>query len=118
MDVRMNSVDCLHVHVVHRQLVYNKEEFGWGMEIAGVLALNALVPVFFVFPAMFFLADLRLDGNYHRPTKQQFSDLWQMVQLQSVFQPMAFVAFYNMLQIPNAAWRNFLILGVRYATHV
>jgi len=32
----------------------------------------------------------------------------------TVYQPMAFIAVYNMLMIPNAAWSSFLLLGLHF----
>jgi len=91
-------------------VVYNKEEFGWGLDISHVLAVNGLAAVVFIFPFMYHLGDPHSHEEI-RPLRVQLADLWKMVQLRSVYRPMAFIAVYNMLMIPNAAWSNFLILG-------
>lgn len=38
-------------------LLYNKEEWGWGLSIGQIFTLNALVPVLLVFPFLYHLSD-------------------------------------------------------------
>lgn len=41
-------------------------------------------------------------------TKDQCSEIWNTVCSRSVWQPLAFVYIYNVLQVGNAAWREYL----------
>ncbi len=52
-----------------------------------------------------------------KSTKDQCREIWNTVCSRAVWQPMAFVYIYNILQIGNAAWREFLrsILQFTYA---
>lgn len=46
-------------------------------------------------------------------TKEQCSEIWNTVCSRAVWQPMGFVYLYNVLQVGNAAWKQFLktVLG-------
>lgn len=43
-----------------------------------------------------------------KSTSDRVGDIWATVQSRSVWQPMAFVYLYNLLQVGNGAWRQFL----------
>ena len=44
-----------------------------------------------------------------KSTKEQCGEIWSTVCSRAVWQPMGFVYIYNVLQIGNAAWREFLV---------
>lgn len=48
-----------------------------------------------------------------KSTKEQCGEIWTTVCSRAVWQPMGFVYLYNLLQVGNAAWREFLksVLG-------
>lgn len=94
-------------------VLYNKAQWGWGLAIAHIYLVNALVAAVCVFPFTYHLDDPNRVESV-RPLKEQLGDIWHMVQRRTIFRPMAFVAIYNMLMIPNAAWSNFLILGLKF----
>lgn len=57
-----------------------------------------------------------LDEERHLPlpsTQQQCLEIWRTVCNRSVWQPMGFIYLFNLLQVKNAAWRQFLqtVLG-------
>ena len=68
-----------------------------------VTALGTL-PIL-LWPLIFTLAE---DRTAWVPLEQQLSEIWNLVCRQSVWQPMAFVYLFNLLQVTNAAWRQFL----------
>mmetsp|Transcript_6833 Transcript_6833/g.16772 ORF Transcript_6833/g.16772 Transcript_6833/m.16772 type:complete len:574 (+) Transcript_6833:150-1871(+) len=43
-----------------------------------------------------------------RSTKEQCHEIWTAVCSRSVWQPLAFVYFYNVIQVGNAAWNQYL----------
>lgn len=45
---------------------------------------------------------------------EQLDEIWQTVQLQSVWRPMAFVYTFNLFQVPNVAWQSFLQLNLEF----
>lgn len=51
-------------------------------------------------------------SHHHRQvlpsTKEQCQDIWNAVCSRAVWQPMAFVYLFNLLQVNNAAWKQFL----------
>lgn len=44
----------------------------------------------------------------------QLLEIWDTVQLTSVWKPMAFVYIYNLLQVPNVAWQSYLQLNLEF----
>lgn len=44
----------------------------------------------------------------------QLHEIWETVQLQAVWRPMAFVYIFNLFQIPNVAWQSFLQLSLHF----
>ena len=52
-------------------------------------------------------------SNTH-PIWIQLNDIWETVQLKSVWRPMLFVYTYNLFQIPNVAWQSYLQLTLHF----
>jgi hypothetical protein len=52
-------------------------------------------------------------SNTH-PVLIQLNDIWETVQLKSVWRPMLFVYTYNLLQVPNVAWQSYLQLTLKF----
>ena len=46
------------------------------------------------------------------PIRSQLHEIWQTVQLKSVWQPMTFVFLFNLFQVPNVAWQSYLQLSL------
>jgi len=94
-------------------LLYNTSSWGWGLTIAQLFALNALIPLFGVVPASWWLEELA--SKIPAPTLwQQFESIWKTLQLRAVWYPMIFIYTYGVFQIPNAAWTNFLVVGLGF----
>eukprot|EP00547_Thalassionema_nitzschioides_P003550 CAMPEP_0194207934 /NCGR_PEP_ID=MMETSP0156-20130528/6547_1 /TAXON_ID=33649 /ORGANISM="Thalassionema nitzschioides, Strain L26-B" /LENGTH=571 /DNA_ID=CAMNT_0038934811 /DNA_START=48 /DNA_END=1760 /DNA_ORIENTATION=- len=47
-------------------------------------------------------------------TRDQCQEIWTTVCSRAVWQPMGFVYLYNVLQIPNAAWKEFLKTALHF----
>ena len=54
------------------------------------------------------------DRNETHPVFIQLNEIWETVQLQAVWRPMAFVYLYNFLQVPNVAWQSYLQLSLNF----
>lgn len=70
-----------------------------------IVAAMAVAPVI-ISPLIYFLRDdtpVKL-----RSIRDRCNDIWTTVKTRSVWQPMAFVYIYNLLQVSNGAWRQFL----------
>lgn len=52
-------------------------------------------------------------SNTH-PVLIQLNDIWDTVQLKSVWRPMLFVYTYNLFQVPNVAWQSYLQLTLKF----
>ena len=75
-----------------------------------ILAL-ALAPLV-IFPLIYFLKDET--PAKLRSVKDRCNDIWTTVKSRSVWQPMAFIYFYNLLQVSNGAWRQFLKTNLQF----
>ena len=75
-----------------------------------VFCLLALFPLS-ILPLVYCLGEVR-DAPV-ASTKEQCNEIWNTVCSRSVWQPMGFVYVYNVLQVGNAAWREYLktVLG-------
>lgn len=95
-------------------VVYNKDEWGdFYLPIRLVFFINGAIPLVFLLPVVPYLLEL----DTHCQAKnfyQQCRELFEVVQLRSVWQPMTFVYVYNALQLTNAAWMNFLVEGLHF----
>jgi len=70
------------------------------MVLCGVLPIVVMIPLIVMFVE---------DYNPAVPsTKEQCKEIWSTVCSRAVWQPMSFVYLYNILQIGNAAWREYL----------
>ena len=75
-----------------------------------VIAIMALLPLAML-PLIYNLWEMK--NQSIKPTKDQCGEIWTTVCSRAVWQPMGFVFLYNLLQVGNAAWREFLktVLG-------
>jgi hypothetical protein len=58
------------------------------------------------------------DAALLKNVKKQLGDIWETVQLKSVWKPMAFVYVFNVLQTPNVAWQSFLQLSLHFEPYI
>jgi hypothetical protein len=71
-----------------------------------IVCLLCFIPFSVMTPLIYYFAE---DANIPiPPTSHQCQEIWSTVCQRSVWQPMAFVYGYNLLQVSNAAWRQFL----------
>lgn len=69
------------------------------------IAIMAMLPMMIV-PLIYNLGEIR---NVPRnTTAEQCLEIWKTVRSRAVWQPMGFVYLYNVLQVSNSAWRQFL----------
>lgn len=50
-----------------------------------------------------------------KPTSEQCLEIWKTVCSRAVWQPMGFVYLYNLLQVSNSAWKEFLKSGLGFS---
>ena len=94
-------------------ILYNTDEWGWGLTINQLFLLNALIPLTGVVPAIWNLIELA--ATKAAPTLyEQWQSIWSTLQLMAVWWPITFIYTYNVFQIPNAAWTNFLVIGLGF----
>ena len=70
-----------------------------------IVQLMALVPMLMLYP-IYHLYELK--NAEIKSTQSQCQEIWNTVCSRAVWQPMGFVYIYNVLQIGNAAWKEFL----------
>ncbi|KAL7555414.1 hypothetical protein ACA910_017423 [Epithemia clementina (nom. ined.)] len=71
-----------------------------------VIVLALVCIPFFVLPLIWWLAEAQVEV---KPVREQCQEIWNTVCLRSVWEPMAFLYIFNLLQVTNAAWRQFLV---------
>lgn len=108
----IRAFGCL-IGAILGTLLYNTSSWGWGLTIAQLFVLNALIPLFGVVPSAWWLDELA--SNLPAPTlSQQIDSIWKTLQLRAVWYPMIFIYTYGVFQIPNSAWTNFLVIGLGF----
>ena len=70
-----------------------------------VIFLLAVLPLS-ILPLVYMLNDVQ--NGHVRSTKEQCQEIWTTVCSRSVWQPLAFVYIYNVLQVGNSAWNQYL----------
>ena len=86
----------------------------WSFDIAQIFLLDALIPMIcmtFVLWGLVELASLKAIPS----TAEQLFEVWRLLQLRAVWQPMIFIYVFAVLQIPNSAWSNFLVWGLGFS---
>ena len=81
--------------------------------IGQMFVLQAAVPIVclgvFLWPLLEFSPALAVPSF-----EDQLAEVWATLQLRAVWKPMIFVYCYDVLQIPNSAWSNFLVWGLGF----
>jgi BT1 family len=73
---------------------------------ASIVMFMAVFPILSVIPLWFLLEEER---NIRLPsTMDQCREIWKTICSRAVWQPIGFVYLYNIMQVPNAAWRQYL----------
>lgn len=70
-----------------------------------VITLLSILP-FSILPLIYWLGEVR-DAPI-ASTSEQCNEIWKTVCSRAVWQPLGFVYLYNVLQVGNGAWREFL----------
>ena len=78
-----------------------------------VIFLLSVLPLS-ILPLVFSLGEVRY--GQVRSTKEQCQEIWTTVCSRSVWQPLAFVYVYNVLQVGNAAWNQYLLTTLEFST--
>jgi hypothetical protein len=72
---------------------------------ASIVTLIFSIPL--IMPLLLYM--LQEERNYPvRPVKDQCAEIWKTVCSRSAWQPMAFMFVFNLMQVSNAAWKQFL----------
>jgi hypothetical protein len=71
-----------------------------------IVTLMALLPMIMLVP-IYNLYEVK--NAPVKATREQCGEIWNTVCSRAVWQPMGFVYIYNVLQVGNAAWREFLM---------
>ncbi|GKY92020.1 hypothetical protein MPSEU_000173600 [Mayamaea pseudoterrestris] len=78
-----------------------------------VVLLLSLLPLC-ILPLVYLLKE---EKHAIRPsTKEQCLEIWRTVCSRAVWQPMGFVYLYNVMQVGNAAWREYLVTVLHFTS--
>lgn len=86
----------------------------WSFDISQIFLLNAMVPTICMSFVVWPLVELA-SINAVPSTIEQLAEVWRVLQLKAVWQPMAFIYLFSVLQVPNSAWSNFLVWGLGFS---
>lgn len=78
-----------------------------------VILLLCVLPLM-ILPAVYVLFEVK-DAPVSS-TRDQCLEIWNTVCSRAVWQPMAFVYIYNVMQVGNAAWREFLVTVLEFTS--
>ena len=85
----------------------------YSMDIGQIFLLDAVVPIVSMTFCSWPL--LELVGTHLVPTfSEQMKEVWRLLQLKAVWYPMIFIYTYGILQVPNQAWKNYLVYGLGF----
>ena len=79
---------------------------------ATIVSLLMMVPVFLLPLIVCLQEDHEKDPP---PVQAQCAEIWRTVCRRSVWQPLAFCYIFNLLQVSNAAWRQFLSTNLQFS---
>jgi MFS family permease len=94
-------------------VLYNSSSWGWGLTISQFFLLGALLPATTLLPVSPFSLEIKPKSTRYPSFHEIVMDIWRILQLRVVWHPMIFIFSYNMLQVSNASWTNFLVEGKR-----
>lgn len=85
----------------------------WSYDISQIFFLSAIIPIFTII--FFFWGLVELSTSSIIPTfREQLSEIWRVLQLEAVWKPVIFIYSFNVFQINNPAWSNFLVYGLGF----
>jgi MFS family permease len=70
----------------------------------------------FLYPLQEFAPHKRGFTDVGHAVRALLGDIWQVLQLRAVWRPMAFLFVYNVMQVPNPAWSNFIVVGLGFSS--
>lgn len=94
-------------------VLYNQDDWGWGLPIYGIFLINGLLPILTIGP---FVRDM-VETQLEEPPSlsKQISSIWELVQRKAVWKPCTFIFIYNMFFVTNPAWNSFLVDGLGFS---
>jgi MFS family permease len=85
----------------------------WSYDISQIFFLSAMIPIFTL--VFFFWGLVELSTSSIIPTfQEQLMEIWRVLQLEAVWKPVIFIYSFNVMQINNPAWSNFLVYGLGF----
>ncbi len=91
-------------------LLFNTADWGWGLTVTQLCMLVGVIPLVTLLPSLWSLEELA--SRKPVPSVPEIAtDTWNTLKLRAVWHPTIFIFTYYALQVPNAAWTNFLVEG-------
>ena len=94
-------------------VLYNQDDWGWGLPMWGIFLINAIVPVLIIAPFLYPLVEVTLEEP--PPLTEQVRSIWELVQQKAVWMPCTFIYLYNVFLVQNPAWNSFLLAGLNFS---
>ena len=94
-------------------ILYNKSDWGWGLDIWAIFLLNAFFPLLIITPWVFYLIEIK--SEVPPSIRVQLAAIWELVQKKAVWLPCSFIFIFNCLLLTNLAWNSFLVDGLNFS---
>lgn len=126
---------CIQKHHCISLICYNMCFRNWQLSLTQVFLLNGCIPLLIAIPPIWHLNEIYNHGvnetsssthssitENHKQLRQSQSFLghvyaiWETFQLRAVWKPFIFIFIFSAMQIPNSAWTNFLVIGLKFST--
>jgi hypothetical protein len=85
----------------------------WSFEISDMFILESAVPAVLLSVSFWPLLEFASKRGLPR-FDEQLSEVWRTLQLRAVWRPMIFIYMFDVMQVPNSAWTNFLVWGLNF----
>ena len=107
-----NTDDNLDLVVATRYSFPTFAKIGDMFFLQGLIILIAIYG--FLYPLQEF-ASLR-PGQATPSIQNLIWDLWLVLQKRAIWRPMIFLYIFNVMQIPNSSWSNFIVVGLNFTS--
>ena len=107
-----NTDDNLILKVAPRYSFPTFAKIGDMFFLQGLIILISLYG--FLYPLQEFAS--RRPGQVTPSIRNLIWDLWQVLQKRAIWRPMIFLYIFNVLQIPNSSWSNFIVVGLNFTS--
>lgn len=95
-------------------VLYNKSSWGWGLTIWQIYLINGFFPFVLIGVSFYHLVELA-PSEIDIPFVIKIKQVWATMQMKAVWRPISFIYIYNVFQVSNGAWTNYLVESLDFS---